>query len=91
MFDKYKNDIIDYVYIIEDEYIKLFGIIKKDNIFYKIFLEQFNYHLYGDRIIEKLNGRGYLSEMDAIIKYPNGLPILEDVKVKKNIFLKKRK
>ena len=91
MIEKYKYERLDYIYIIEDEYIKLYGVIKKENSFYKIFIEQFNYHLYGERMIEKLKGRGYLSEIEANIKYPDGLPTLEDEKVKKNIFLKKRK
>lgn len=91
MIEKYRHEILDYVYIIEDEYIKLYGVIKREEIFYKILLEQFNYILHGERMIEKLSGRGYLSEIESNIKYPNGLPILEDTKVKKNSLFKKRK
>ena len=90
-YQKYKNRILNYFYILEDDYIKLYGIIQKDNLFYKIYLQRFNYDIYGERIIEKLRGKGYLSSKECIEKYSNELPLLEEVKVKKKLLFGKRK
>ena len=90
-YQKHKKEIVDYFYTLEDYYIKTYGIIKKDDTFYKIFLDQFNYYMYGERLIEKLRGRNYLSKEECIEKYHLELEELKEVKTKRNSLFRKRK
>lgn len=90
-YQKYCRQLLDKFYILEDDYIKLYGVIKKDNIFYKIYMDRFNYLMYGDRLIEKIRGRGYLSYQECQEKYPVELILLDESPQKRNILFRKRK
>ena len=59
---------LDYIYEIDESYINTYGIIKKDD-YYREFIERYNYYILGERMIEKLIGRGYISYEKAVKKY----------------------
>ena len=61
-------DYLDYIYEIDECYINTYGIVKKDE-YYKEFINHYNYYMMGERMIEKLVGRGYISYDEALEKY----------------------
>lgn len=74
---------LDYIYDIYDSYINTYGIIKEDK-YYKEYINHYNYDILGERTIEKLKGRGYISEKEALKKYDiNKLEIKKHTKTKK--------
>lgn len=74
---------LDYIYDIYDSYINTYGIIKEDK-YYKEYINHYNYDILGERTIEKLRGRGYISEKEALKKYDiNKLEIKKHTKTKK--------
>lgn len=89
-YQNYKNQILNYFYILEDDYIKTYGVIQKEKKFYKILINRFNYDIYGEKIIEKLRGRGYLSKKECDEIYGYELINLEKVKTKKKLFRKRK-
>lgn len=93
LYQKYKENVIYYIYLHEDFYIKTYVVIKKNEKLYKIFLEQFNYIWQGDNIILKLLGRGYVPIEQILEEYKiEQIEDLEEQKIKKKInFIKKRK
>lgn len=79
---------LDYIYDIYDSYINTYGIIKEDK-YYKEYINHYNYDILGERTIEKLKGRGYISEKEALKKY--NINKLETKKYTKTKKLFKRK
>ena len=74
---------LDYIYDIYDSYINTYGIIKEDK-YYKEHINHYNYDILGERTIEKLKGRGYISEKEALKKYDiNKLETKKHTKTKK--------
>lgn len=59
---------LDYVYDIKEDYINTYGIVKED-IYYKEYINHYNYYILGDKMIEKLRGRGYISYDETLKKY----------------------
>jgi len=68
LYKKYKNEFICKIYIFDEEYIKTYGVIEKEKEFYKIYIDKFNYMAQGEKLVEKLRGRGYIS-VDEISYY----------------------
>lgn len=93
LYQEYKNSIIDFVYLYDDIYIKTYAIIQKDDKFYQLYLNQFNYMWQGDKVLQKLHGRGYIPLEVALQKYNiEYIEELEETKTKKKTnFLRKRK
>ena len=59
---------LDYIYEIDESYINTYGIIQ-ENTYYKEYINHYNYYTLGERMIEKLIGRGYISYEKALKKY----------------------
>lgn len=85
----YRNEIIDCYYLLENDYIKTYGIIQREFEFYQVYLDHFNYLIHGERMIEKLRGRGYLSEIECKKKYGTSLSTLEEPSKRKKLFQKR--
>lgn len=79
---------LDYIYEIDESYINTYG-IKKEDTYYKEYINHYNYYALGERMIEKLKGRGYISYDEALKKY-NVIEIKEK-KLEKTKRLFKRK
>ena len=47
----YRNEIIDCYYLLENDYIKTYGIIQREFEFYQVYLDRFNYLIHGERMI----------------------------------------
>lgn len=68
-----KNKILDYVYEHEnEEIVQTYAVTKnEDNIIYLSPIQHFYFSILGERTIEKLEGRGYLSMEEFKEKYPD--------------------
>lgn len=74
---------LDYIYEIEDSYINTYGLLKEDK-YYMFYLGHYNYYILGEKMIEKLIGRGYITKDECLKKY--GIEELEKKsKIKKFI------
>lgn len=93
LYQKYKNNVLHYVYLYDDFYIKTYAVIQKNNKFYKIYLDRFNYVWQGDNVIQKLTGRGYVPIEQILEQYKiEQIDDFEEQKTKKKInFFAKRK
>lgn len=89
-YQMYCNEIIDYYYLLENDYIKTYGIIQRECKFYQVYLDHFNYLIHGERMIEKLRGRGYLSEIECKKKYGTDISTLEELSKRKRLFQKRK-
>ena len=94
-YQKYKSQIKHYVYLYDrdDFYIKTYGIIQKNGTYYKLYLNHYNYIWHGDKIVEKLEGRGFVPIETVFVQY--GLEEIENFEEqktkKKSIFFRKPK
>lgn len=79
---------LDYIYEIDESYINTYGIIQ-ENTYYKEYINHYNYYTLGERMVEKLRGRGYISYEEALKKY--NVNKLETKKQEKTKRLFKRK
>lgn len=81
MFERKPNKSLDYVYEILEDVVKTYEIQKIENQLFCILNGHYYLDILGERTIEKLRGRGYLSMEEACYKYQvTEIPILTDTK-----------
>lgn len=64
-----EEKILDYVYEIVEEDVNTYMLWQKDDIIYRVFRDHYYWSVLGEKTIDKLRGRGYLSLEEAYQKY----------------------